>query len=336
MNILSLEHLTHSYTERKLFDDADFYLHEGDKVGVIGINGTGKSTLLKIMAGLETPDEGQVIQASNLMIHYLPQNPEFSEEDTVLQSVQNMVHHHANENELIAAKAMLTRLGITDFEQKTRELSGGQRKRLALVSVLITPCDVLILDEPTNHLDSEMADWLENKLQAFRGALVMVTHDRYFLDLVCNRIVELDKGKLYYVLAPLNKKESRIYYPVDREKDGRARRTITRAEAEQVLNEIPRIALIEVVNDKMREDIYKQTLYSGDCRNWAALIKTLFLRRQDRLRQGKRIASVDERYMKMAEEALYSEMAFARGKSKEEMKHFIIDYIENRQERVCG
>ena len=135
MNILSLEHLTHSYTERKLFDDADFYLHEGDKVGVIGINGTGKSTLLKIMAGLETPDEGQVIQASNLMIHYLPQNPEFSEEDTVLQSVQNMVHHHANENELIAAKAMLTRLGITDFEQKTRELSGGQRKRLALVSV---------------------------------------------------------------------------------------------------------------------------------------------------------------------------------------------------------
>jgi len=197
LNILSLEHLTHSYTERKLFDDADFYLHEGDKVGVIGINGTGKSTLLKIMAGLETPDEGQVIQASNLMIHYLPQNPEFSEEDTVLQSVQNMVHHHANENELIAAKAMLTRLGITDFEQKTRELSGGQRKRLALVSVLITPCDVLILDEPTNHLDSEMADWLENKLQAFRGALVMVTHDRYFLDSVTNKIIELDKGKIY-------------------------------------------------------------------------------------------------------------------------------------------
>ena len=197
MNILSLEHLTHSYTERKLFDDADFYLHEGDKVGVIGINGTGKSTLLKIMAGLETPDEGQVIQASNLMIHYLPQNPEFSEEDTVLQSVQNMVHHHANENELIAAKAMFTRLGITDFEQKTRELSGGQRKRLALVSVLITPCDVLILDEPTNHLDSEMVDWLENKLQAFRGALVMVTHDRYFLDSVTNKIIELDKGKIY-------------------------------------------------------------------------------------------------------------------------------------------
>ena len=197
MNILSLENITHSYTERKLFDHADFYLHEGDKVGLIGINGTGKSTLLKIMAGLEVPDEGEVICASHLMIHYLPQSPEFGEEDTVLQSVQNMVHHHANENEMIQAKAMLTRLGITNFEQKTRELSGGQRKRLALVSVLLTPCDVLILDEPTNHLDSEMAEWLEDQLKTFRGALVMVTHDRYFLDCVTNKIIELDKGKIY-------------------------------------------------------------------------------------------------------------------------------------------
>ena len=202
MNILSLEHLTHSYTERKLFDDADFYLHEGDKVGVIGINGTGKSTLLKIMAGLETPDEGQVIQASNLMIHYLPQNPEFSEEDTVLQSVQNMaptkVQKRSKDEVKEEAMKLLRRVGL---EEKAgsypRELSGGQRKRLALVSVLITPCDVLILDEPTNHLDSEMADWLENKLKAFRGALVMVTHDRYFLDSVTNKIIELDKGKIY-------------------------------------------------------------------------------------------------------------------------------------------
>lgn len=197
MNILSLENITHSYTERKLFDKASFYLHEGDKVGIIGINGTGKSTLLKIMAGLEIPDEGQVIKAANMMIHYLPQNPIFNEEDTVLESVQNMIHHHANEDELVKAKAMMTRLGITDFEQKTSELSGGQRKRLALVSVLITPCDILILDEPTNHLDSEMAEWLENQLHGFRGALVMVTHDRYFLDSVTNRIIELDKGKIY-------------------------------------------------------------------------------------------------------------------------------------------
>ena len=197
MNILSLENITHSYTERKLFDEASFYLHEGEKVGIIGINGTGKSTLLKIMAGLEIPDEGQVIKAVNMMIHYLPQNPIFNEEDTVLESVQNMIHHHANEDELVKAKAMMTRLGITDFEQKTSELSGGQRKRLALVSVLITPCDILILDEPTNHLDSEMAEWLENQLRGFRGALVMVTHDRYFLDSVTNRIIELDKGKIY-------------------------------------------------------------------------------------------------------------------------------------------
>ena len=197
MNILSLENITHSYTERKLFDEASFYLHEGEKVGIIGINGTGKSTLLKIMAGLEIPDEGQVIKAANMMIHYLPQNPIFNEEDTVLESVQNMIHHHANEDELVKAKAMMTRLGITDFEQKTSELSGGQRKRLALVSVLITPCDILILDEPTNHLDSEMAEWLENQLRGVRGALVMVTHDRYFLDSVTNRIIELDKGKIY-------------------------------------------------------------------------------------------------------------------------------------------
>lgn len=197
MNILSLENITHSYTERKLFDNTSFYLHEGEKVGVIGINGTGKSTLLKIMAGVEVPDEGEVIKASNMMIHYLPQNPRFNDEDTVLESVQNMIHHHANENELVKAKSMMTRLGITDFEQKTGELSGGQRKRLALVSVLITPCDILILDEPTNHLDSEMAQWLENQLKAFKGALVMVTHDRYFLDSVTNRIIELDKGKIY-------------------------------------------------------------------------------------------------------------------------------------------
>jgi len=197
VNILSLENITHSYTERKLFDNASFYLHEGEKVGIIGINGTGKSTLLKIMAGLEVPDSGNVIKASNLMIHYLPQNPKFNEDDTVIESVQNLVHHHANEDELVKAKAMMTRLGINNFEQKTGELSGGQRKRLALVSVLITPCDILILDEPTNHLDSEMAEWLENQLRAFKGALVMVTHDRYFLDSVTNRIIELDKGKIY-------------------------------------------------------------------------------------------------------------------------------------------
>ena len=191
MNILSLENITHSYTERKLFDNTSFYLHEGEKVGVIGINGTGKSTLLKIMAGLEVPDEGEVIKASNMMIHYLPQNPKFNDGDTVLESVQNMIHHHANENELVKAKSMMTRLGITDFEQKTGELSGGQRKRLALVSVLITPCDILILDEPTNHLDITSKEILEQALLNYTGTVLYVSHDRYFINKTATRILDL-------------------------------------------------------------------------------------------------------------------------------------------------
>lgn len=216
MNIISVAEITKSYTERKLFDKASFYLQEREKVGVIGINGTGKSTLLKIAAGLEEPDAGQVTKANHAVVRYLPQNPYFEPEmsviDTVLtQCVQNFVggassekgnagnpadnmHHWNLESD---AKAMMTKLGITDFEQKVGELSGGQRKRLALVAAILIPCDVLVLDEPTNHLDSAMADWLEDYLKKWRGALIMVTHDRYFLDSVCNRIVEVDKGSIY-------------------------------------------------------------------------------------------------------------------------------------------
>lgn len=217
MNIINAENLTKSYTERKLLDKASFYLQEGEKVGVIGINGTGKSTLLKIIAGLEEPDEGQVTCANHIVVRYLPQNPVFDPEMTVLESVLTQcvlnfvgsersertdadAHAHAQEQKWSLesdAKSMMTRLGITDFTQKTGELSGGQRKRLALVAALLVPCDVLILDEPTNHLDSAMADWLENFLKKWRGALVMITHDRYFLDSVCNRIVEVDKGAIY-------------------------------------------------------------------------------------------------------------------------------------------
>ena len=197
MNILTVEKVTKSYTERKMLEEASFYLQEGEKVGVIGINGTGKSTLLKIMAGYEEPDGGTVVRANNLVIHYLPQDPEFDPEDDILTSVEKLAAHHGTSSEQMEAKAMMTRLGITDFTQKTGELSGGQRKRLALVSVLFCPCDILILDEPTNHLDSEMAAWLEQELKRFRGALVMVTHDRYFLDSVTNRIIEIDKGKIY-------------------------------------------------------------------------------------------------------------------------------------------
>lgn len=199
MHILTVENLTKSYTDRLLFDKTSFYLQEGEKVGVIGINGTGKSTLLKIMAGLEEPDEGKVITANHIVIQYLSQNPIFEAEDTVLESV--MKGYFGEDTDLWTiesdAKAMLMKLGVLDFTQKTGQLSGGQKKRLALVSVLIHPCDILILDEPTNHLDNTMADWLEDYLKAWRGALVMITHDRYFLDSVSNRIVEIDHGKIY-------------------------------------------------------------------------------------------------------------------------------------------
>jgi ATP-binding cassette subfamily F protein uup len=198
MNLLTIEHLTKSYTERLLFDDTSFSINEGDKIGLIGINGTGKSTLLRIVAGLEEPDQGNVVKGRNLDIRFLSQNPVFHEGDTILESIvrDNEGHEHVWDLES-QAKAMLTRLGFTDFDSKVETLSGGQRKRVALVSVLLGNTDLLVLDEPTNHLDSSMADWLEDYLKRFRGALLMVTHDRYFLDSVTNRIVELDKGKLY-------------------------------------------------------------------------------------------------------------------------------------------
>ena len=198
MSIVTAEHLTKSYTERLLFDDASFSLEEGEKAGLIGINGTGKSTLLKILAGLEEPDEGTVVWRRNLDIRYLPQNPRFTPGDTVLESIvrDNEGHSHVWDLES-QAKIFLTKLGITDLDAKVETLSGGQRKRIALASVLLSTADLLILDEPTNHLDSEMADWLEEYLKNFKGSLLMVTHDRYFLDSVTDRIAELDKGKIY-------------------------------------------------------------------------------------------------------------------------------------------
>ena len=198
MSIVTAEHLTKSYTERLLFDDASFSLEEGEKAGLIGINGTGKSTLLKILAGLEEPDEGTVVWRRNLDIRHLPQNPRFTPGDTVLESIvrDNEGHSHVWDLES-QAKIFLTKLGITDFDAKVETLSGGQRKRIALASVLLSTADLLILDEPTNHLDSEMADWLEEYLKNFKGSLLMVTHDRYFLDSVTDRIAELDKGKIY-------------------------------------------------------------------------------------------------------------------------------------------
>ena len=198
MNLINIENLTKFYTERKLFDGAAFSLQDGEKVGVIGINGTGKTTLLRMIMGEEETDEGTVATANHVVMRYLPQHPEFEPGKSSLECV--LEGNVTDENRWSIesdAKAMMTRLGIKDFMQPAGQLSGGQRKRLALISVLLSPADILLLDEPTNHLDNDMADWLEDYLKKWRGALIMVTHDRYFLDSVCNRIVEIDKGKIY-------------------------------------------------------------------------------------------------------------------------------------------
>ena len=198
MNILTVDNITKSYGVRKIFDGASFFLQEGEKAGIIGINGTGKSTLLKMIAGLEEADDGTVIKANHCLVRYLPQNPEFAPEETVLEAVLrgNRVEENAGTIEA-DAKSMLTKLGVTEFDQPCGQLSGGQRKRLALVSVLLSPAEILLLDEPTNHLDNSMSDWLEDQLRRRKGAMIMVTHDRYFLDSVTDRILELDKGKIY-------------------------------------------------------------------------------------------------------------------------------------------
>lgn len=198
MNLINIENLTKVYTERKLFDGASFSMQDGEKIGIIGINGTGKTTLLRMIMGEEEPDEGTVTTASHLVLRYLPQHPEFAPDKSSLECV--LEGNVTDENRWSIesdAKAMMTRLGMKDFMQPAGQLSGGQRKRLALISVLLSPADILLLDEPTNHLDNDMADWLEDYLKKWRGALIMVTHDRYFLDSVTNRIIEIDKGMIY-------------------------------------------------------------------------------------------------------------------------------------------
>lgn len=198
MNLLTAEHLSKVYTERKLLDDVDFGILDGDKIGVIGVNGTGKSTFLKIIAGLEVPDQGTVTKGGSVHLRYLPQTPVFEEGADVLSAVLRDNVTELNQWSVESeAKTILNTLGILCHDQKIEELSGGQKKRVALANALLAPCEILVLDEPTNHLDSEMAGWLEEYLNKFRGAILMVTHDRYFLDRVVNRIVEIDQGKLY-------------------------------------------------------------------------------------------------------------------------------------------
>lgn len=242
MNVLSAEKISKSYSEKILFNDISFSINDGEKLGVIGVNGTGKSTLLKVIAGLENTDTGRIIYRNGIKIEYLDQNPNFEDGTTVLEQVfkgnspvmkllreyESILHKvSANpedkwlEKELInlsqrmdsmeawtieaEAKSILTKLGIVDFNADVSKLSGGQRKRVAMASTLITPADLLILDEPTNHIDNETVAWLEKYLEKRKGALLMVTHDRYFLDRVANRIIEIDNGKLYSYQANYTK-----------------------------------------------------------------------------------------------------------------------------------
>ena len=193
MNILNVEKVSKTYGEKQLFDEVTLGVNKGDKIGVIGVNGTGKSTFLKIIAGLEEADAGQVVKGKGVTVAYLEQKAQFPEKDTILGYVLRG-KQHSSEAE---AKTILTKLGITEFDKDIHTLSGGQKKRVALAKTLVEPAEVLILDEPTNHLDNEMVIWLEDYIRQFKGELLMVTHDRYFLDNVTNRIVELDRTHLY-------------------------------------------------------------------------------------------------------------------------------------------
>ena len=198
MSVINVEHISKLYGDKLVLEDLSCSVDEGDKIGIIGINGTGKSTLLRIIAGEEEADEGKIIFSNGLTVGWLGQNPEFDEDSSILKYVcegKKIEEDYGYESD---AKAMLTVLELEQFDEKIKNLSGGQKKRAALCKVLLQKPDILILDEPTNHLDNKMSDWLENYLRSFRGVLLMVTHDRYFLDKVTNHIWEVDGGKIYY------------------------------------------------------------------------------------------------------------------------------------------
>ncbi len=197
MILLSANNISKTYMERKVLDDVSFFLNEGDKVGIVGINGTGKSTLLKILAGAEYPDGGTITRTNGIRISYLPQIPEFDDHGSILEQVLAHLPADLMESKEFEAKSILGKMGITDYDKDISTLSGGEKRRAGIAAALVQPSDVLLLDEPTNHIDNETAQLLEDLLMKYRGAIVMVTHDRYFLNKICRKIVEVDKGKIY-------------------------------------------------------------------------------------------------------------------------------------------
>ncbi len=197
MILLSAQNISKTYMERKVLDNVSFFLNEGDKVGIIGINGTGKSTLLRILAGADEPDSGNVIRTNGVRISYLPQIPEFEESGSVLEQVMLHLPADLKESKEFEAKSILGKFGITDYSRDIGTLSGGERRRAGIASALIQPSDVLLIDEPTNHIDNETVSLLEEQLKKYRGAIVMVTHDRYFLNSITRKIVEIDRGQLF-------------------------------------------------------------------------------------------------------------------------------------------
>ena len=234
--LLQAENLSINFGDRQLLDNVNFYLDDGDKVGVIGINGTGKSTFLKVLAGVTEADGGKIVRNPNVQISYLSQNDPMSDDDTILEHIFRSFPEDFRLINEYEAKTMLTKLGIIDYDRTIGTLSGGQRKIVSLVSALIHPADILILDEPTNHLDSEMVAWLEEWLRSFRGGLIMVTHDRYFLERVCNHITELSRGKLYHYEANYSKYlELKAQRAEMAEASERKRQSILRVEREWIM-----------------------------------------------------------------------------------------------------
>lgn len=196
MILLTAKNISKTYMERKILDNVSFFLNEGDKVGIVGINGTGKSTLLKILAGAGEADKGDIIKTNGIRISYLPQIPEFDDHGSVLEQVLSHLPEDLKETKEFEAKSILDKLGLSAYERDISTLSGGEKRRAGIAAALVQPSDVL-LDEPTNHIDNETAQMLENLLLKYRGAIVMVTHDRYFLNKICKKIVEIDRGKLF-------------------------------------------------------------------------------------------------------------------------------------------